>query len=150
VLRPGLTDANDHPGDHVERGDIEALVVNLVEWAASYARIAGLALVGSHARGASRSDSGVDIVVLTEAPNAFFEDTSWLRRFGATARWRDETWGRVRTLRAWRRDGSELEFNFATPDWARQPLDEETRRVVEDGVRVLFDRTGELRALLQA
>jgi hypothetical protein len=50
-------------------------------------------------------------------------------------------------VRAWFADGLEVEFGFTTPDWAAAPLDEGTRRVVRDGLRVLFDRADALTAL---
>ncbi len=127
---------------------IDALFARLTDWAASDPRIVGLAIVGSHARGTARQDSDVDVLVLTDAASAFFEDDSWLARFGVAKRLREEAWGRVRTLRVWIEEGAELELDFTDPSWASQPLDEGTHRVVAGGMRVLLDRTGALSALL--
>jgi hypothetical protein len=52
-----------------------------------------------------------------------------------------EAWGRVTSLRVWYEDGLEVEFSLATPDWATSP-DDGTRRVVSDGLRVLWDPNG--------
>jgi hypothetical protein len=109
--------------------------------------VLGLALVGSHARGAARPDSDVDVLCLCAEPDAFFTDDTWLARFGAT-RWNEERWGRVRTWRVWIDGGPELELNFATPDWASEPLDPGTRQVVAGGFRALFSRTPVFRALV--
>jgi predicted nucleotidyltransferase len=125
---------------------VERAIAELAAWAETEPRIAGVAIVGSHARGAARPDSDVDVVVLSETPDAFFADTSWLSRFGRIARTVEERWGRVRTWRVWLADGGELELGFTTPDWASVPLDPGTRRVVEDGIRLVFDRTGAFRA----
>lgn len=119
----------------------------LVRWAEADARIAAAALAGSHARGEARPDSDIDVVLLSETPDAFFADDSWLTQVGVVARRREERWGPVRTLRVWLDDGTELELNFTTPDWARTPLDAGTRRVVEGGFRVLFDRAGAFAAI---
>lgn len=112
----------------------------LTRWAELDSRLLAVALVGSHARGTARPDSDVDVLLLTASPDAFFADTSWLTHFGAVARSSEERWGRVRTLRVWLGDGTELELNFATPDWAAPPLDPGTRRVLAGGFRLVFDR----------
>jgi hypothetical protein len=59
----------------------------------------------------------------------------------------EELWGNVKALRASFTDCPEIEFNFAAPDWARLPLEHGAKCVIEGGVRVLFDRTGDLRHL---
>ncbi len=48
--------------------------------------------------------------------------------------------GRVTSLRVWYADGLEVEFAIADRAWASAPLDAGTRRVIEDGCVVLFDR----------
>jgi hypothetical protein len=53
----------------------------------------------------------------------------------------------VTSLRVRYADGLEVEFGFAAPDWAAAPLDAGTRRVLEGGVRVVFDRGVVLRAV---
>lgn len=105
------------------------------------------ALVGSHARGQARPDSDVDVVLLSDTGDAFFDDTGWLTQLGVVVRRTEERWGRVRTARVWLADGTELELNFAPADWARAPLDAGTRRVIDGGFRVLFDRAGAFAAI---
>jgi hypothetical protein len=46
----------------------------------------------------------------------------------------------VTSLRVWYADGPEVEFGFATPGWMASPLDDGTRKVLEDGFRVLYRR----------
>jgi hypothetical protein len=46
----------------------------------------------------------------------------------------------VTSLRVWYADGLEVEFGIADRDWASAPLDAGTRRVLEEGLVVLFDR----------
>jgi hypothetical protein len=72
-------------------------------------------------------------------PERYLEDTQWTAVFGALIRQQVEDWGRVTSLRTWYADGREVEFGLTTPAWAAQPLDEGTRRVVCDGMRVLYD-----------
>jgi predicted nucleotidyltransferase len=116
------------------------LLAALVRWAEADPRIVAAALAGSHARGQARPGSDVDVVLLSETPDAFFADVSWLTQIGVVVRSAEERFGRVRTLRVWLDDGTELELDFAPADWAKAPLDPGTRRVVDGGFRVLFDR----------
>ena len=101
-------------------------------------------LLGSYARGTAHQDSDVDLVVLTTTPAQYTADVNWARRFGKVANHEIEHWGRVTSLRVRYESGLEVEFGFATPDWAAKPLDEGTRRLVAGGLRVLVDRNAVL------
>jgi hypothetical protein len=59
-----------------------------------------------------------------------------------------EDWGRVTSLRVWYADGLEVEFGIADRSWASAPLDVGTRRVIEDGLVVLFDRGSAFRGVV--
>lgn len=52
-------------------------------------------------------------------------------------------------MRAFYDSGLEVEYGFATPDWAALPLDAGTRRAVADGVKVLYDPEGIFARMLQ-
>ena len=117
-------------------------------WAAERAEIDGVALVGSHARGAAGPDSDVDLVIVTEDPRELLQDTSWTAVFGAVDRIQEEDWGRVTSLRTRYACGLEAEFGVTDPDWARVP-DEGTLRVVRDGFRALYERRGVFDSLLR-
>jgi predicted nucleotidyltransferase len=115
-------------------------------WAAGRSDVSAVVLVGSRARGQAKPDSDVDLVVLTSAPEPYLEDHSWIELFGEVDRSELEDWGRVQSVRVFYRDGLEVEFGIATPDWAEEPLDEGTRRVLDAGFVVVFDRGGNLTA----
>ncbi len=121
---------------------IEQFLSQVMRWAEGQPDIAGVVLVGSHARGAARPDSDIDLVVLTTDPRRYLDDISFAQQFGPIARWVEEDWGRVTSLRVWYEDGMEVEYGFTQPDWAAPPLDAGTRRVIADGARVVFDRSG--------
>lgn len=130
--------------------DAETLLREVVIWAENADGIAGVALVGSYAYGAARPDSDVDLVLLMPDPKPFLEATAWLDRFGPVASCDVEDWGAVTSLRVVYESGLEVEFGLSTPAWADIPVDAGTRRVVSDGMRVLYDPEGIMEALQRA
>lgn len=110
------------------------------KWATEDDNIRCMVLVGSYARGAARSDSDVDLVVMAEKPQVFIRDHTFASRFGLIDRMQTEDWGRVTSLRVFYRDGPEVEFGFTDPSWCSAPLDAGTERVLTDGYRVLADK----------
>ena len=123
---------------------------SLRDWAAHQPTIAGVALVGSHARGEARADSDIDVVLLCEEPHAFVAHTSWIHSFGAVERCLTEDWGMVTSLRVYYTEGLEVEFGMTTLAWATVPVDPGTQDVVSHGMRILWDREGLLARLQEA
>src|SRR5262245_54412370 len=120
-------------------GNVEQLLRQLTDWAGSRADVRSIVLVGSHARGAARPDSDVDLIILCERPDALLTETGWTRRFGTVVAEKHENWGRVASVRIQYADGLEVEFGIAAPGWASSP-DAGTWRVLNAGFRVLVDR----------
>jgi predicted nucleotidyltransferase len=120
------------------------------DWAAHQPTIAAVALVGSHARGAARPDSDIDLVLLCEEPHAFLAETSWIHRFGEVRTCHMEDWGMVTSLRVYYTEGLEVEFGMTTLAWATVPVDPGTQHVVAQGMRILWDREGLLGRLRDA
>ena len=112
--------------------------------------IAAVALVGSHARGAARPDSDIDLVLLCEEPHAFLAHTSWIHRFGEVRTCHTEDRGRVTSLRVHYRQSLEVEFGLTTPAWAAFPVDPGTKHVVSQGMRILWDGEGLFARLQEA
>ena len=57
---------------------------------------------------------------------------------------------KVTSLRVFYLEGPEIEFGITTPDWINLPLDFGTRKVIKDGIVILFDRNSELNAAIQS
>ncbi len=112
----------------------------ILDWASHNVDILAVALVGSHARGAARADSDIDLVLPVGDPEKYLADEVWPGQFGTVLRRQIEDYGRVTSLRVWYDDGREVEYGFAKPEWAAPPLDKGTRRVIRDGMRILFER----------
>ena len=111
-----------------------------VKWASDGADVQAIALVGSYARGAARDDSDIDLVILTDTPQKYFDNTKWIERFGAVEKHQTEDYGKLTSLRAWYQNGAEVEYGITTPDWAAAPLDAGTQEVMLGGMLVLFER----------
>ncbi len=130
--------------------NLAELLEAVVGWAREDPAVRGVALVGSHAREAARPESDVDLVVLARRPEELVRDPAWVARFGEVGSIAEEDWGRVTSLRVFYRDGPEVEFGLTDPGWADAPPDEGTRRVVMDGLRLLYDPDGCYARLLLA
>jgi predicted nucleotidyltransferase len=120
--------------------DIRSFLDPLVAWVSDQPDVHGVALVGSYARGAARDDSDIDLVILTDRPQTYLDDLKWTERFGEVEKSQVEDYGRLQSLRAWYRNGLEVEYGIAQPDWASVPLDAGTREVIRGGMIVLFER----------
>ena len=120
--------------------DVEGFLNDLLKWARAEPDVLAVGLAGSYARGEARDTSDVDLVILLRDPDMYVRDTKWTQRFGDVSRQRIEDWGLVTSVRVWYKDGSEVEYGLADADWGAVPLDEGTRRVVADGLRLLFER----------
>jgi predicted nucleotidyltransferase len=119
----------------------------VTRWGGAQPDVTGVALVGSYAQGSATSSSDIDLVVLTDCPGRYLEHTDWAKAFGHVRQQQIEDWGKVTSLRVWYEDSLEVEYGLTTPEWVMPPLDAGTRSVIEDGMLVLFDRDGLLRAL---
>ncbi|MBN2352987.1 MAG: nucleotidyltransferase domain-containing protein [Spirochaetales bacterium] len=128
-------------------GRIADFLAAAAAWARSQADLRSLALVGSCARGAASPSSDVDLIVLADDPEAYLRDTGWASMFGIVEKEQVEHYGRVTSLRVWYAGGLEVEFGFTTPDWAAEPLDEGTRKTIDEGLKVLWERTPFLTSL---
>ena len=97
------------------------------------------ALVGSYARGQERMASDIDIVMLTDAPNAV-ADACWFRRLQPGSNLvRSALWGPVREKRFRLKSGLIAELGIISSSWADLPLDAGSARVLSNGHRILLD-----------
>jgi len=128
---------------------ITSLRKKLKRWAAAQPDVVGVALIGAYARGSATEESDVDVIILTTEVRKYFREKQWVSLFGEAEKTEVEHWGRVKTLRAFYTDGNEIEFNFSTPYWTNIPVDSGTHQVVSDGMQILLDPQGILKAVQQ-
>lgn len=115
-------------------------IEDFMRWSTKRRDIRAVALVGSYARQTATESSDIDLVIITEKPKSYFTNTEWTRVFGVVIAQEVEHYGKLTSLRIWYESGLEIEYGFATREWVKTPLDEGTKRVIDDGMRVLFEK----------
>ena len=115
-------------------------IEDFMRWSKKRKNIRALALVGSYARESATETSDVDLVIITENPKDYLTNTDWTRVFGKVITKEVEDYGKLTSLRVWYESGLEVEYGFTTREWAKIPLDKGTKRVIDDGMRVLFEK----------
>lgn len=137
--------------DHQANGLANSFAI----WALGQMSFRAVAVVGSWARGTARPDSDLDLVALVDDLRPWASSDAWLRAlacdfgFSVTAA-HLERYGVARSWRIHLAPDVELELTLAPLGWAlANPMDEGTRRVVNDGMTVLVDKDG-LLGFLQA
>ncbi|MBI4759784.1 MAG: aminoglycoside 6-adenylyltransferase [Chloroflexota bacterium] len=115
-------------------------IEDFMRWARRRRDIRAVALVGSYARLQANPASDVDLVVIVNDPQKYLTQTEWLRNFGVVITKQIEEYGKLTSLRAWYESGLEIEYGFTTREWIAAPLDAGTKRVIKNGLRVLFEK----------
>jgi len=115
-------------------------IEDFMRWSKKRKDIQAAALIGSYAREEASKDSDVDLVIITKNPKQYFTNDEWIRIFGVVITKKVEEYGKLTSLRVWYENGLEIEYGFATPEWIQAPLDEGTRQIIDDGLRVLFEK----------
>ncbi len=123
----------------------DELIAKVVEWSQRDQRVSAAAVCGSHARGDAKSGSDVDFCILTAAPASLLDERSWIRELGDDARIVGpvEDYNLVQSIRVFY-GSTEAEFGVTDAAWALLPIDEQTARVIRDGLRILYDPEGAL------
>lgn len=115
-------------------------IEDFMRWSRRRRDIRAVALVGSYARMQANPASDVDLVIVTTDPQKYLTETKWLRVFGIVITQKVEDYGKLTSLRVWYESGLEIEYGFTTREWVKTPLDKGTKRVIQDGMRVLFEK----------
>jgi uncharacterized protein len=144
----GDTPARRVSATDARRTEVERLLDTVLKWALARHDVRGLALVGSWARGTAHMESDVDLVLLTLRVERYTANDDWIRDLGCETIVRTTASGPLTERRLRMPSGLEVELGVVPPYWAAvYPVDSGTRSVVEEGMRVLHDPDGLLRAL---
>jgi predicted nucleotidyltransferase len=130
--------------------EVSRLLSDLAAAAQRCGEVAGMALVGSWARGTATAESDVAVVILGDV-ESLLERQPWAEATATAELVRTETFGVVRERRYEFPSGLTLELDLAPREWASTaPLDPGTAVVVSHGFRILVDPDGLLHALSDA
>ncbi len=124
----------------MERSPIDQFVAKIRQWAVHEEEVESVILVGSWARGTNRSDSDVDLVLLSTDRGRTFSSLIASDIAGPIRKKRTEIYGACTSLRVFYDGDWEIEYGVVAPSWADLPLEEGTERVLRDGYRVLIDK----------
>lgn len=128
----------------MKRNDIDGFLEILIRWVKEQPDIHLLAMVGSYARGEENASSDLDLILLAEDPDIFIKNWGWIKSFGDIERHSVEDWGKVTCLRAYYSDGFEIEFGFSNLVWASDQQDQGTKKVIQDGIKILYSSNAHL------
>ena len=117
----------------------DSIAARVAAWAPERRDILGAGLAGSK------------LVLLAEDPTAYTQHADWIHALGAVQVVRTERHGQLTERRLALPSGLELVVGIVEPSWTSVvPLAPETRRVVENGFRILYDPHGLLQSLVAA
>lgn len=120
--------------------DIQKFINHVSEWGNAEKEITSIIVIGSYAREIKTDATNIEIGILTENITYFTEDVSFVQQFGAVSKVEKVKWGTVMSIHVWYEDGLEVDFGIANKDWMTNPLAEETKRILNQGYKVLMDK----------
>jgi predicted nucleotidyltransferase len=119
---------------------VDGFLFEFKRWAATEADIHAVTLIGSGAGKTATEVSDVDLIVVVSFPNNYLKYRQWTSLFGNVVRDKTEVYGKCTSLRVWYDEGMEVEYGFVDESWAALPVDAGTRKIVSDGMKVMFER----------
>lgn len=135
---------------------MDALLDDFVSWAEKQPDIRAAAIVGSHARADRPADkwSDLDLAIIVTDPQVYLSTTDWLAHIAVPhLSFLEPTAVGNMTERRVLFDGArDVDFSFIpttiVAQWRRQGLADDVALVAQRGLRLLFDKDGDFRALL--
>lgn len=128
----------------------EKFLLDFTIWIKRQSEILAVALVGSYARGDEKSDSDIDLVIITDNTKVYLDDDRWAENFGRVTELKKEDYQLVQERRVFYDNGLEVEYGITTPEWVKiDPVEPGTRKVITDGAKILYDKSGILQNLFR-
>src|SRR5205085_9958739 len=108
-----------------------------------FPEVVGIAMFGSQIHGTARKDSDIDVLILTPDVDKHFVNDGFVSCFGSFRYARREKWFSGETIRSfYREEHGQIEYNFVKPEWAELPANDEARRIIKDGMKIIYDPCG--------
>ena len=119
--------------------EVEQILDAFAAWAPQRPDVLAVGLIGSWARGAAGPGSDIDVVVVSADPERRARRSDgWPPGLPPLQAPRRRRWGFLLA------GATELEVGVVPVRWAEDPR---TQRIVDDGLRIVYDPQGRLRAL---
>jgi predicted nucleotidyltransferase len=118
----------------------DLLIGNFITWSEQQTHIKGVAVVGSFARGDFRSNSDVDLTIISTNKELTLEKIKNQFNFDNIESSTLEEWGILTSLRIFYANGLNVEYGVVTDEWVKEPLDEGTKYVVKNGFIAITDK----------
>ena len=119
---------------------MEKFLKDIKQWAKNEEQVESIIVVGSYARGTYKETSDIDLVIITSKENEMLKNQNFIKLFGDVKKSQTEYYGACTSIRAWYKDGKEVEFGIVNPTWIEKPLDKGTNKVLNDGFKVIIDK----------
>lgn len=113
---------------------------DIKKWAENEEDIQSIIIVGSYARGTYKETSDIDLIIITSNKKEMLKNQEFIKLFGDVNKSQIEYYGPCTSIRVWYKDGKEVEFGIVNPTWIEKPLDKGTRKVLNDGFKVIIDK----------
>ena len=126
---------------------VKEFIDQLRIFAINHAEIESVIIVGFYARGTNKETSDLDLCIITNAKNKMVETPDFVKEFGIVKNMQIEYYGACISIRVWYENGLEVEFGLVGPSWIKMPLDGGTRKVLNDGYKVVVDKRGHFKNL---
>ena len=112
----------------------------LRKFALNTPHIESIIIVGSYANGTYRQDSDIDVVIITSNKSEMVAKPNFVQEFGDVYKKQTEFYGACTSIRAWYKDEREIEFGLVDPSWIKRPLDDGTKKILQNGYKIIFDK----------
>ena len=119
---------------------MKKMLKDIKQWAENEKQVESIIVVGSYARGTYKKTSDIDLVIITSKKNEMLKNQNFIKLFGDVKKSQTEYYGACTSIRAWYKDGKEVEFGIVNPTWIEKPLDKGTNKVLNDGFKVIIDK----------
>ena len=104
-------------------------------------------MVGSYAKGTYIETSDIDLVIITSNKEEMLKNQEFINLFGDVNKSQIEYYGACTSIRVWYMDGKEVEIGIVDLTWIEKPLDKGTKKVLNDGFKVIIDKKNNFKDL---